>query len=118
RGGGWGGVVRGRGRALLAASAPGTTGGAAPQPAYPAAYTVTFDRRGHVATVRPVFFDEAPATVASTGSADHGKTVHLALTDPDSNSVVPRSAARFTGDFMLTSQGDLEQIFLGGHDHH
>src|SRR5262249_44061308 len=114
--GGTDAVVTQHGHVLLSASAPGTTGAAAPQPTYPAVYTVTFDRRGHVATVRPVFFDEAPATVASTGSADHGKTVHLALTDPDSNSVVPRSAARFTGDFMLTSQGDLEQIFLAGHD--
>jgi hypothetical protein len=37
--------------------------------------------------------------------------VPLALTDPDSNSVVPPSAPRFAGDFMLTSQGDDEQIF-------
>jgi hypothetical protein len=65
-----------------------------------------------------VFFDEAPATVANVGSADHGKTVHLALTDPDSSSVVPHSAARFAGDFMLTSQGDLEQIFLSRHHDH
>ena len=35
-----------------------------------------------------------------------------ALTDPDSNEVVPADAARFAGDFMLTSQGDKEQIFL------
>ena len=35
------------------------------------------------------------------------------LTDPDSNEVVPCSAPRFAGDFMLTSQGDKEQIFTG-----
>jgi hypothetical protein len=38
--------------------------------------------------------------------------VHLALTDPDSNEVVPAYAKRFAGDFMLTSQGDKEQIFV------
>jgi hypothetical protein len=101
-----------RGHVLVSASAPGTADKPAPQPTYPAVYSVTFDRRSHVATVRPVFFDEAPATVANTGGADHGQTVHLALTDPDSSEVVPHSAARFAGDFMLTSQGDLEQIFL------
>jgi hypothetical protein len=65
-----------RGHVLLSASAPETSA-AAPQPNYPAVYTVTFDRHSHVAMVRPVFFDEAPATVANTGSADHGKTVNL-----------------------------------------
>jgi hypothetical protein len=37
--------------------------------------------------------------------------VALALTDPDSNEVVPEGS-RFGGDFMLTSQGDQEQIFV------
>jgi hypothetical protein len=41
----------------------------------------------------------------------HGDRVHLALTDPDSSEVVPADAHRFAGDFMLTSQGDKEQIF-------
>jgi hypothetical protein len=75
-------------------------------------YAVTFGRASRVATVTPVFFDEAPARVANTG-ADRGKVVRLALTDPDSNEVVPRSGPRFAGDFMLTSQGDKEQIFTG-----
>ena len=95
---------------LLSASAPGTTGNAAPQPTYPAAYSVTFSRSTHVATVSPLFYDEAPATVANLG-ADHGKVVPLVLTDPDSNEIVPDSGPRFGGDFMLTSQGDKEQIF-------
>ncbi len=64
-----------------------------------------------------MFFDEAPATVANVDAADHGKTVLIALTDPDSNSVVPGSSPRFAGDFMLDSQGDLEEIFLSRHDH-
>ncbi len=38
----------------------------------------------------------------------------LGLTDPDSNEVVPAWAHRFAGKFMLTSQGDQEQIFFGG----
>ena len=101
------------GLVLISASAPGTVGAEAPQPTYPAAYSVTFDRASRVATVTPLFFDEAPARVANTDSADHGKVMHLALTDPDSNEVVPRSGPRFAGDFMLTSQGDKEQIFTG-----
>jgi hypothetical protein len=100
------------GRVLISASAPGTVGAPAPQPTYPAVYSVRFDRASRVATVRPLFFGEDPARVANTG-ADRGKVVRLALTDPDSNEVVPRSGPRFAGDFMLTSQGDKEQIFTG-----
>jgi hypothetical protein len=104
------------GMVLISASAPGTTGLAAPQPAYPAVYRVVFDAKTAAATVAPLFSDEATATVAN-GTAS-GKTENLALTDPDSNEVVPAFAARFAGDFMLTSQGDKEQIFIhaaGGH---
>jgi len=100
-----------RGLVLISASAPGTTGKAAPQPAYPAVYVVTFNRVTHIATVSPLFSDEARALVANL-PASHPRTVRLALTDPDSNSVVPHSAVRFGGDFMLTSQGDKEQIFV------
>jgi hypothetical protein len=100
----WGGTV------LISASAPGTTGKAAPQPSYPAVYTAAFDARTRVATVRPLFTDEATATVANLGKG-FGKKARLALTDPDSSEVVPASGPRFGGDFMLTSQGDKEQIF-------
>jgi hypothetical protein len=100
------------GQLFIAASAPGTTGGApAPNPAYPAVYVVTLNSRTHVATVRPLFYDEAKATVANPGSGA-GKTVKLGLTDPDSSRVVPSSAPRFRGDFMLDSQGDLQQIYV------
>jgi hypothetical protein len=99
------------GRVLVSASAPGTTGAAAPQPTYPAVYVVTFHPATHIAHVSPLFYDEASATVANVG-ATRGTTVKLALTDPDSNEVVPFSAARFGGDFMLTSQADMEQIFV------
>ena len=98
------------GRILLSASAPGTIGKPAPQPTYPAVYSVAFDRATLVATVKPLFFDEAEATIANTGK-DHGKKVRLALTDPDSNEDVPSSGPRFANDFMVTSQGDKEQIF-------
>jgi hypothetical protein len=99
------------GRVLLSASAPGTTGKAAPQPSYPAVYSVTFNRATHAATVSALFYDEAPAAVANLGPG-HAKLVRLALTDPDSNEIVPNPGPRFAGDFMVTSQGDKEQIFV------
>ena len=102
------------GQVLVSASAPGTTGAAAPQPTYPAVYKVTFNQATRVATVSPLFFDEDPAAVANVG-AGQGTVVRLALTDPDSNEIVPRSGPRFAGDFMLTSQGDKEQIFVLHH---
>ncbi len=103
-----------RGMVLISASAPGTTGAAAPQPNYPAVYRVAFNVVTKVAFVYPLFFDEARATVANTTSPRYGRTVRLALTDPDSNEDVPSFAKRFAGDFMLTSQGDKEQIFVHG----
>ncbi len=99
------------GLVLISASAPGTVGSPAPQPIDPAVYVVGFDRASRTATVRPLFYDEATATDANTGPS-LGKDVTLALTDPDSNEIVPRSGPRFAGDFMLTSQGDKEQIFV------
>jgi hypothetical protein len=106
------------GRLYISASAPGTTGTLpAPQPTFPAVYSVALDSVHSVATVTPVFFDEDPATVANVGTSQSGQTVNLALTDPDSNEVVPRHAPRFAGDFMLTSQGDLQQIFVSPWDH-
>jgi hypothetical protein len=98
-----------RGHIFVSASAPGTTGAPAPQPAYPAAYAVTLGA-SHVATVTPLFGDEARAMVTNIGPG-HGKKVRLALTDPDSNSAVPWHAPRFGGDFMLTSQAGKQQIF-------
>jgi hypothetical protein len=61
----------------------------------------------------PMFYDESRATIANVGH-DNGKRVRLALVDADSNEVVPSFAPRFAGDFMLTSQGDQEQIFVAG----
>ncbi len=100
-----------RGTMLVSASAPGTTGAKAPRATYPAVYEVTLDAATHVAKVTALFDDEATATIANTG-ARHGTSVKLALTDPDSNEVVPAMAPRFGGDFVLDSQGDKEQIYV------
>jgi hypothetical protein len=100
------------GEILISASAPGTTGDPAPQPTYPAVYEVNLDPATKIARVTPLFDDEAEATVANTNGSNHGRSTKLALTDPDSNEVVPSYAVRFRGDFMLTSQGDEQQIFV------
>jgi hypothetical protein len=99
------------GTVLISASAPGTTGSGAPQAGYPAIYEVWFDQSSHIAYINGLFGDEAPALVANTSSPSYGTFESLGLTDPDSNEVVPDYAQRFAGDFMLTSQGDQEQIY-------
>ena len=88
------------GRLLVSASAPNVPDG-------PALYEADLD--GTTAYLRPVFNDNAQATVANIGGQ---KPITLALTDPDSNEVVPAPASRFQGDFVLDSQGDLQQIYL------
>jgi hypothetical protein len=98
------------GQIFISASAPGTTGAPAPQPTYPAVYSVVLDPATRIATVTPLFYAESTATAANIGLG-FGQTVTLALTDPDSTGVVP-AGARFGGDLMLTSQGDLEQIYV------
>jgi hypothetical protein len=97
------------GTILISASAPGTSG-KAPASA-PAVYAVTLNAAARTAAVAPFFADNATATAANTSNAD--KKVTLALTDPDSNGVVPSSSPKFGGDFVLNSQGDLELIFSG-----
>jgi hypothetical protein len=95
---------------LISASAPGTTGAAAPKPYYPAVYIVTLNEPKHLAYFRALFFDESHATAANGPHMGH--PVKLGLTDPDSNEIVPGFEPRFAGDFMLTSQGDKEQIYV------
>ncbi|MGH2910223.1 MAG: hypothetical protein ACRDK8_13110, partial [Solirubrobacteraceae bacterium] len=100
------------GMVLVSGSAPGTIGGKAPpQASYPAVYVVTLNTSQRTASLRPMFGDEASATRADPGMSG---TTRLALTDPDSNFVVPSAAPRFGGQFMLTSQGDYEDIFASG----
>jgi hypothetical protein len=95
---------------LISASAPGTTGKAAPRPYYPAVYIVTLNQPKHLAYFRALFYDESHVTAANGPRKGH--PVRLGLTDPDSNEVVPGIEPRFAGDFMLTSQGDKEQIYV------
>jgi hypothetical protein len=113
-GGGTDAVSIDGGMILISASAPGTSGAAAPQAGDPAVYRVTFDAATQIASVKPLFFDEDFAQEANLTSPQYGQMEHLYLTDPDSNEVVPSFAARFGGDLMLTSQGDEEQIFVSG----
>ncbi len=107
--GGTDAVLYYNGMLVTSASAPGTTGSAAPSAHYPAQYRITLNAHSHTASLHALFGDEAAAT-----AVPGGKKVHLALTDPDSTETVPAYASRFGGDFMLTSQGDLEQIFVAG----
>ena len=97
------------GKILISASAPGT-GGKAPKSA-PAVYVATLNAANKTASLAPFFADNATATAVNGSSA--GKTFTLALTDPDSNTIVPSSSPKFAGDFMLNSQGDQELIFTG-----
>jgi hypothetical protein len=97
------------GKLLISASEPGTAGGPAPPQNYPAVYVVTLNSSTHTASLHTLFTDKATATQANSGSTG---TTSLALVDPDSNEIVPSYAQRFAGKFMLTSQGDGEQIFV------
>lgn len=90
------------GRILISASAPADS-------THAAVYSVALQPATQTATYSSVFLDDASATDAVTG-----QDVTLALTDPDSNTVVPGSSPRFPGDFMLNSQGDLQQIYVHG----
>jgi hypothetical protein len=107
--GGTDAVAVDNGKILISASAPGTSG-KAPASA-PAVFAVTLNAGANTAAVAPFFADNATATGVNAPNAD--KKVTLALTDPDSNGVVPSSSPEFAGDFMLNSQGDEELIFSG-----
>jgi hypothetical protein len=105
--GGTDAVAVDNGKILVSASAPGTSG-KAPASA-PAVFAVTLNAGANTASVAPFFADNATATGVNGSSA--GKKVTLALTDPDSNGIVPSSSPKFAGDFVLNSQGDEELIF-------
>lgn len=97
------------GKILISASSPGTTG-KAPASA-PAVYAVTLNTGTKTAAAAPFF--AANATATGVNSPNAGKKVTLALTDPDSNEVVPSSSPAFAGDFVLDAQADQELIFSG-----
>jgi hypothetical protein len=77
-------------------------------------YLVELHAGTDVARITPLFYDESSATVANKGTSQYLASIKLALTDPDSNEIVPARGPRFAGDFMLTSQGDKEQIYVSG----
>ena len=106
-GGGTDSVTVYRGSIYLVASAPSAPG--------PAVYRVILDPHGVAHLAAAPFYDDSTATRANPG----GGTTTLALTDPDSSTVVPHTAPRFRGDFMLDSQGDQQAVFaahLGSHN--
>jgi hypothetical protein len=107
--GGTDAVAVDKGKILISASAPGTSGKA--PASTPAVYAVTLNAGAKTAKVAPFFADNATGTGVSAPNA--GKVVTLALTDPDSNVVVPSSSPQFAGDFMLNAQGDQELVFSG-----
>jgi hypothetical protein len=69
-------------------------------------YVVTLDRASSVAHLRALFFDDSRAVNAVTHTS-----VALALTDPDTNSVIPEAAPRFAGQLATISQADGQIIF-------
>lgn len=85
---------------------------AASNPMVPNA-TATFQVKLHpstkTASLSKTFADNATAKDAVTG-----KKVKLALTDPDSNALVPTSSPRFGGQYMLDAQGDQQLVFAAG----
>lgn len=107
-GGGTDSITIDHGGIYVAASAPASAG--------PALYRITLhDGIAHLADAP--FYDTSSATIANAGGKN--ATVNLALTDPDSSTVVPDASPRFADDFMLDSQGDQQAIFashLGADD--
>jgi hypothetical protein len=71
-----------------------------------AAFEVVLHPATGVAALAKTFADNARARDALTG-----KKMKRALSDPDSNSVVPSSVRRFGGDFVLAAQADQQPVF-------
>ncbi|MCH6472583.1 hypothetical protein [Sinomonas terrae] len=74
----------------------------------PALYRITLKDNGVAHVENTAINTDSTAAVANAG---HSGTAQLALTDPDSNTVVPAAAQRFGGDFMLDAQGDQQAVF-------
>jgi hypothetical protein len=75
-------------------------------------YLVTLHRTTLVAQLTPVFWDNSTVINAVTGAS-----TTLALTDPDTNFIMPSASPRFAGTLATVSQADGELIFashLGG----
>ena len=104
-GGGTDAISVSGGSIIVSASNPSNPAGAA-------AYRVTLV--GTSAQLTPVLSDNSVATSANASTV--GASVQLALTDPDSNQVVPRSSPRFGGTFMLDAQADKQLLFVSSGD--
>jgi hypothetical protein len=111
--GGTAGVAFYDNQLLVTASAPGTSGAAAPQASYPAVYSVTLNPGSGTATVSAYYYDESPASVANGGppGSGLGKPVTLGLTDPVTATVVPSKSPRWRGAFVLNSEADRQLIY-------
>ena len=96
---------------LISASAPGTMALPAPNATFPAVYAAQLNASTMTVALSPLFFGEDVASVANVGPT-YGTPTNLALTDPDSSTVVPKSYERFAGEYEVTSQGDQQQIFV------
>ncbi|MGI0131789.1 MAG: hypothetical protein ACREDK_01640 [Thermoplasmata archaeon] len=82
----------------------------------PTTYRASLDWASHVAALTPLYWDDSTARNGVSGSMQT-----LALTDPDTNYVMPRSSPRFAGDLATISQGDGAIVFAsngGGHATH
>lgn len=71
-----------------------------------ATYEVKLDQSTLTAHLTPLFHDNSPAQDAASGA-----NTKLALTDPDTNAVLPSAAPRFAGQLAQISQGDGQIIF-------
>ncbi|MCI4344316.1 MAG: hypothetical protein L3J87_01655 [Thermoplasmata archaeon] len=69
-------------------------------------YRVTLHQSTLIAQLTPVFYDDSAATNAVTGAA-----TTLALTDPDTNFIMPAASPRFAGTLATVGQADGEIIF-------
>lgn len=78
--------------------------GTTPPAGSPAVYEVALS--GTTATLTSTSIN-----VDSSASDASGQSTKLAITDADSNTVMPSSTSKFGGDFMLDSQGDKFAVF-------
>ena len=72
----------------------------------PTTYEVTLDQNTLTAKLAPVFYDNSQAASVNTGSI-----ATMALTDPDTNYIMPHTSPMFAGDLATISQGDGLIIF-------
>jgi hypothetical protein len=78
-----------------------------------ATFLVTLDWYAHAARVSPVYWDDSHARFLPANT-----TGHLALTDPDTNYVMPAASPRFAGALATISQGDGRIVFAKANGHH